>query len=441
MIYRRDRTMEKSIIKLQELLQIVNEEMHKRDLTHETSPANHKILQEKCEGTFEAVLLGRRDEKKYLMPNMGSLFFLYRGQNAEIIPCYPSLYRGEPTDLDVFIERMRFVVFRRLLFSHPVVNGFFKKHNFLVDYEGLAQHYGLKTSVLDLTSDIEIALFFATCKYDKDNDDFSYFDDGQVHTAILYLFDPLFDNEPIPADFLSNNITPIGLQAFMRPGLQKGFALHIAPKKSIKCWKYDFTFTCEDSKYYYDKFMKESPIWHVDDILVGKARQIAKQTLFSFSVMSETFREFRPKGCSKKKLLKALWSKIQMNNKVPDLEFTEEEVLAIKNEWNEKKGKEVASSIRRKGWFEYEEIEGKNNIKEKQIINSYLYRTIERIKFSHYLRLIQYPDPPQSAEWVNYTNEPKTPKKMAEDNQCKKIPASMEDLFGKEFLTETDWRI
>lgn len=51
--------------------------------------------------------------------------FLYRGQNKEYIPCVPSLYRGNPSDVDIFIERMRLVMFERLLESHPVIVDFF----------------------------------------------------------------------------------------------------------------------------------------------------------------------------------------------------------------------------------------------------------------------------------------------------------------------------
>ena len=105
------------------------------------------------------------------------LHFLYRGQNEEVVPCIPTLYRGNPSDAQVFLQRMRLVQFQRLLKSHPVVTRFFKRHHFLVNEEGLAQHYGLKTEVLDLTSNLDVALFFATCKYDKKTDTYDYYHD------------------------------------------------------------------------------------------------------------------------------------------------------------------------------------------------------------------------------------------------------------------------
>ena len=127
---------------IQELIEIIRKEELKRDFRHEKTPANSALLKQKCAGTFEAVITSNKDEI-CLIPQVGTLHFLFRGQNKEYIPCVPSLYRGEPSDVEIFIERMRYVMFRRLLSSHPVIKYFFRKHHFKVDEEGLAQHYGL----------------------------------------------------------------------------------------------------------------------------------------------------------------------------------------------------------------------------------------------------------------------------------------------------------
>ena len=44
---------------------------------------------------------------------------------------------------------------------------FFESRNYYIDYVGLAQHYGLQTDMMDLTSDIDVALFFAMCDIPK----------------------------------------------------------------------------------------------------------------------------------------------------------------------------------------------------------------------------------------------------------------------------------
>ncbi len=158
---------------LEEVRQAIEEARLKRDFTQELTPANKDFLSRR-NGTYEAVLTGKGNEK-CMIPEVSVLHFLYRGQNEEVKPCIPTLYRGEPNDAQVFLQRMRLVAFERLLKSHPVVTRFFNKHHFLVDVEGLAQHYGLKTEVLDLTSSLDVALFFATCKYDKTTDKYDYY--------------------------------------------------------------------------------------------------------------------------------------------------------------------------------------------------------------------------------------------------------------------------
>ena len=41
-----------------------------------------------------------------------------------------------------------------------------------VNHKALAQHYGFDTNLLDLTNDIRVALFFATCKYIPETDSY-----------------------------------------------------------------------------------------------------------------------------------------------------------------------------------------------------------------------------------------------------------------------------
>lgn len=431
------------MMKLAEMLLAIEAAKQKRDIRHEMTPANSAILREKSAGSFEAVMTGHGNEK-FLIPDNGTIHFLYRGQNDEYPPCKPTLYRGDPLEVDVFLERMRLVVFGRLLDSHPVVRHFFRRHDFYVDVEGLAQHYGLKTSVLDLTSSLDVALFFATCIYDRDNDKYSYYDDGKEHEAILYLFNPVFDNEPSPTSrfdrFMSGNIKPIGLQPFERPGAQQGYALHIEKGKSTKSWMYRFSFTCEDSRHYYELFKEGESLW-VKDIIIEKAKVIAVQNRFSFQVLGETFNRFKPKGFSRTSMIKALRAKgISFDTHEPDVVFSEEEQRKIIEKWNSETGAKMAKSIRRKPWFEHDPIKGNDHEQITGIRNHHDYRTLERIGLEQMMILILNPDAPEGAEWKNYMDTPR-PQKSRNEVFEGMIPASMENMFGKEFLTEEDWRI
>lgn len=433
---------------LNEVVLAIESAKEKRDFMHELTPANKELLSRR-NGTFEAVLTGKGEEK-CLIPEVGVLHYLYRGQNEEFVPCLPTIYRGAPTDVQVFIQRMRLIQFERLLKSHPVVTGFFERHHFYVDVEGLAQHYGLKTEVLDLTSSLDVALFFATCKYNMDSNRYDCYNDNELHEAVLYVFDPIMDNEPVPSihtdQYMHGNITPIGLQAFPRPGVQYGYALHIGKGKSTKSWMYRFTFTCEESKHYYDMFNEGKSIWIKDDRLIDKTKQIAEQKCFSYSVFKETFERYRPKGFSKTKLKVALEKEqVALVQKQADVTFNEIEKKEIVDEWNGIIGKNMCEKIVRKPWFEHEGFEEPKDGKWGKVIgmkNRSEFNTLKHISDSIMMLMIAEPNGPEGAEWKNYMNTPKPIEKSRPgDGQWRKIPASMSSVFGKPFLTEEDWII
>ena len=422
---------------IQELINIIHKEELKRDFLHEKTSANSKIMEQMCKGTFEAVMTGMGNEK-CLIPQVGTLHFLYRGQNQEFSPCVPSLYRGNPSEEEIFIERMRLVVFKRLLNSHPVIKHFFRKQNFKVDEEGLAQHYGLKTEVLDLTSNLDIALFFATCRYDSQSDCYQYYSDNEMHEAILYVFIPILDNEPTPSlhGYMNHNIRPIGLQAFPRPGVQEGYGLHIKQNESIKCYMYRFTFTSDDSKYYYEKFKSGEALW-IKDKFINKVKQISQQTKFSFNVFNETFKNYRPSGFSATRLKKSLSKKIELCSKVNDILFTDEEIHGIITDWNSGTGSKMASTIYRKSWSEESNshtIQGK--------YSEHKFRTLQCISKMQMLNLIACLDPLEGAEWKNYKDTSQAAEKSSKDaGKWKEVPPSLEDSFGNPYLTENDWKI
>jgi hypothetical protein len=427
------------MLTLQEVINDIDASKKKRDAIGMMSDANKEIFKQMTEGHFEAVLTGNGDEK-CLIPEEGFPFYLYRGQNEEVVPCIPSLYRGNPTDIDIFLNKLRLVAFKHLLESYPIVNGFFKKNHFIVDVEGLAQHYGLKTSVLDLTRSLDVAIFFAVCKFNRSTNQYEYYDDDQVHAAILYVFDPIFDNEPVPShehDIYNGNIRPIGLQPFRRPAEQKGFSLHIAKGSSVKCYMYRFQFTSEDSKHYFELFDEGYKLW-VQDRLVDKAKQISELKEFSFRIFNEACTYYKPKGFLKKKLMLELRKKgISFGTKISPIIFSSEECKEIIEEWNNVEGKKFADCIVRKPSFDHEGIDKERNI--NGIKNRKNFRNLQMLTLGYILILIASPGRPIGSEWVNYTNTPApTPKTKGHGEM---IPAHFTELFGKTYLTEDDWKI
>ena len=180
--------------------------------------------------------LNEADEDKFIMkrlqsgryslsPNLKSRKFLFRGETEFHDPCKPSLFRdAEKTYfLDPLIYGHEMFL---LILSHPLVQlldmgVLLNKHlvRFEMNLYGLTQHYYNKTSLLDLTSDIDVALFFATHSYDWERDSYSPLIDESHEPGVLYYYD--LDCE---TDFsFTSRLSTIGLQVFPRSGRQKGF--------------------------------------------------------------------------------------------------------------------------------------------------------------------------------------------------------------------------
>lgn len=109
------------------------------------------------EGLFEQVKLAGR-KGFILLPTSSDYGVLYRGQGQYYRKCLPTLYRDGLTEDEIFVEHVRIAEFRLFLEQFDVTRHF-QECGYVVDYVGLAQHYGLKTEVLDVTSDIDISMF------------------------------------------------------------------------------------------------------------------------------------------------------------------------------------------------------------------------------------------------------------------------------------------
>jgi hypothetical protein len=107
--------------------------------------------------------------------------------------------------------------FARIIEQHPIFT-WAKTQNILIDKMALAQHYGLRTGLLDLTQDINVAAFFACGKY-VDNQ-LVPMSDG---IGIIYYIS-VSDYSGSPGSF-KRPIVPISHQPFPRPTEQWGWTM------------------------------------------------------------------------------------------------------------------------------------------------------------------------------------------------------------------------
>lgn len=238
------------------------------------------------ENKFEIVRHSLKDgEKLYLWPTALTHAYLFRGQEQFYDRCVPSLLRKErQTATELFINQIRLEEFKLMLKQYPQVR-WFEDHGIVVDYKGLAQHYGIETDVLDLTSSLEVALFFAMCSYDSETHGYlPKTDNNQQYVGYLYAYPYFFhmmsDQEPLQ----EIKLMPIGLQPFKRPGLQRGFSLHLSSEEQFVAPLYSFSYTAKDSQ---DIFSKLNHIF-VDDELAKATREISESKTLSIEALTIT---------------------------------------------------------------------------------------------------------------------------------------------------------
>lgn len=167
-----------------------------------------------------------------LKPNLKNRYFLFRGESEFHSPCKPNLFRNPRKKyfLDSMIYGDEMV---RVILSHPLVqlldlgvklNG--SVYRFEMNLYGLLQHYYNKSSLLDLTSDIDVALFFATQKYDWESDKYTPIIDENHEAGILYYYE-IDINRDFQQQLNGEQLSTIGLQVFPRSGRQKGFLYNL----------------------------------------------------------------------------------------------------------------------------------------------------------------------------------------------------------------------
>jgi FRG domain-containing protein len=155
----------------------------------------------------------------------GKRSFMYRGQIERYPTCGPSILRGAPDDewqikARLSLERFRVAELELVLRDHPF-KAVLDKRGFWVDYHSLAQHYGIPTSLLDLTSNVEVAAFFAVAKWDKESASFKPMETG---TGVIYLFDWTAFGPGYSKFF-----EPVGFGPGLRPARQHAWTFRLRP--------------------------------------------------------------------------------------------------------------------------------------------------------------------------------------------------------------------
>lgn len=245
------------------------------------------------EHSFEQVKFP--DGKFYLIPIKRDYARLYRGEQKEYPSSKPTLFREGMSELDLIVSKIKLFEFEHMLNQHPVVQILKNQYHFFIDIYGLAQHYGLKTDLMDFSSDPMVAGFFATCRYNNKTNQYNPYNESIRQKGVIYIIlTSFFNGNSNTSDFpirWGDQINPIGLQPFKRPGLQKGFSIKLSENQDLRnhpgVFRFTFDYDSEDARYFFDYFNGGRKIWVNDDFSVI-ADVIKEDQLFSFVSLYRT---------------------------------------------------------------------------------------------------------------------------------------------------------
>lgn len=235
----------------------------------------------------------------------------YRGENQVHTRSVPNLQRrlDKLTSEDhrviyKFVADMRILEFRFFISQFDIVKKWEAQYSDVL-YELLAQHYGLETLWMDITSDFEVALFFAACQWDKkakrwrpltqkEVDDYEYgviFHIPGNRAKLNALVNGTSDIH------CQNVIQPVGYQPFMRCHSQHAYAIHMETpfplQEDISFEKLHFQHSAEFSQAIFHKMQDGRLIYpqeglnDFDDVI----EQIKHATAFSQQAFDQVFEQ------------------------------------------------------------------------------------------------------------------------------------------------------
>lgn len=230
-----------------------------------------------------------------LKPNIGHSCALFRGESMVHSTCKPVFSRDWKDRCT--IENIKRNELELLLNSHPIYqlfrDGIQLTDRFRLVMEnpyGIAMSYGFPTQLLSLTSDIEIASFFAVTEFNKTEKKYKPVDNSDnTKTGVLYVFNLMAPFGLIPG------LSTVGLQPFVRPGLQKEFAINLPKDADFKNHKFTVGFVFKHdnniSQRIYNKFHQGELLRPHDDILAPKAKQILDSQEVSLAALERNLHQ------------------------------------------------------------------------------------------------------------------------------------------------------
>lgn len=208
----------------------------------------------------------------YIGAFSGFPMMLYRGEYKDYGFTKASIYRSENPD-DVVLDELRIVEFKNILNTFPQVQ-YAIDDRMRVDYLALAQHYGLNTNLIDVTSEPEIAAYFATHRWVNGIAVPVEEGIGCIHGVAKPL---LSSREQTIGQLYDPKFHMIGLQCFQRPGIQAAYGIELDKDEDLRArgWTVFFKQNAKASRLIHMNF-------HIDEKKVDRIRKrVSRETVVS----------------------------------------------------------------------------------------------------------------------------------------------------------------
>ena len=308
----------------------------------------------KHEGMFE--VMQKTNLECIFLPVGMSYNSYYRGENADYGNSVPSLFRQGMTEDKIFLERLKTCELGILIKEHPLYKVFReeiyiilpdgKKERicFYVDTEAIAQHYGIKTNLIDITVDKFVAAFFAVTKYvngefvpiNPDNKD------CPKYGAFYYFAEPGQKRAPD----IQKRFRTVGLQPFARPGEQGAMVFEMNEEEDFGTYckkKKFFRHDAETSRIIYN-YSNRSKKLFPKDVMEDKVKLLNGLTTFSEQALCSCVRTYYSNTSSDVIKRYILDNSIKIQGGVP-LHFTDNEKITIMEEWRDRGFKNMQERV------------------------------------------------------------------------------------------------
>lgn len=188
------------------------------------------LYQIKEPGHYFAVQSQENPNMMVLFPTGPSAFSLYRGESRDYKECKPSILRTADEDT-LLLSRLQTEELECILRNHPIIGELINRPIMIekfgiqfwlkVQFEGLAQHYGIATPFLDMTNNKWVAAFFAITNYKDGKYNLVKPSKDQAWGCFYRWEQPNYREKGLDVP------QPLGMQYFNRPGCQSAFALDL----------------------------------------------------------------------------------------------------------------------------------------------------------------------------------------------------------------------